>query len=127
MNIVEFIEARIGEDEQIARTASSLDGDSWSPEGSFGDDDFDRVTGTGQGSVCYDTTYTAAPHIARHDPARVLRQCKTIRVMLMRYSKVSNIELPTPLDEEYELGLRQDMESIASIWSDHPDYDTTWS
>ena len=114
--IVEFIEARLNEDEQIARTAASVDGESWAAEGPFGDQDLDRVSGTGQGDVGYDMAQTAPPHIARHDPARVLRQCKALRsvVRLTAYTG----------DPVYEKDLMEDM---AAIWSDHPDYRERWS
>jgi hypothetical protein len=47
-------------------------------------------------------------HIARHDPARVLRQCAALRLAL-----------------EFWRGLTR-LRTIAAIWSDHPDYRPEW-
>jgi hypothetical protein len=57
-------------------------------------------------------------HIERHDPARVLRQVKALRQVLA-------------LAESHPEGPHSDLlapvlAQIASIWSDHPDYQPEW-
>ncbi|NKS02638.1 hypothetical protein GS528_16870 [Rhodococcus hoagii] len=72
-DIVEFLRARLDEDEQMARSAASPDGYDWTPFGP-GEDDFDRVEGTSVATASDDMADASARHIARHDPARVLRE-----------------------------------------------------
>jgi len=77
-DIVAFIRARLDEDERIARASGHLDGHSWtdSPVRSG----FGVVAGC-DGGLCENDTADAhlmhlatSTHIARHDPARVLRE-----------------------------------------------------
>lgn len=72
MTIEEFIKARLDEDEQIARESDSGDG-KWG----F-DERFDHV-GTSDETV---HSLHHSEHIARHDPARVLRQVAAMREVM---------------------------------------------
>lgn len=110
MTIVEFIEARIAEDEETAKYSG---GDSWTD-----DDRFNRVDVT-EGYI--ETSHHGA-HIARHDPARVLRQCAAIRELVKIASDVEAMySIPA---EDAADSIRK---TIAAIWSDHPDYQQEWS
>ena len=60
-----------------------------------------RVAGDPDGAV--------AAHIARHDPARVLREVNAMRAILRRY---------TDGDDALWVAVQE----LTSIWSDHPDY-----
>src|SRR5690606_8707896 len=65
-----------------------------------------------------------AQHIARHDPARALRQCKALRVTVRAIEElVEDGEAPSLVEQS----TIRNLAPIASIWSDHPDYDTNWS
>ena len=128
MNIIEFIEARIAEDEAAARNARP---------GPWIDT---RDTGTrigpeiGDGYLmvpelelapCEDYIPNAdTTHIARHDPARALRQCKSIRTTIKHLEDLSDtIHMPWYVSPKAEAAL----EAIAAIWSDHPDYEQEWT
>lgn len=53
-------------------------------------------------------------HIARHDPARVLRECTAMRAIVT--SAISYDCEPA----------EQAVAHLASIWADHPDYREEW-
>ncbi|MFD9614881.1 DUF6221 family protein [Streptomyces sp. NPDC059083] len=95
MTIEEFIAARLAEDEAVAREASD--------PGMYDPEDAERAIGT----AAYD-------HLARHNPARVLRQCAMMRIALNWYLN----------DDEMVMGAT--IRAIAAIWSDHPDYQQEW-
>lgn len=133
MTIEEFIEARIAEDETTARAAIGQRGDEhakwhvsgphqakgvesgghleniWEGEPQEWVDTLTVVYGEGSPSD------EQADHIARHDPARVLRQCAAFRVALEWYR-----------DDDYVV-MAPTIKAIAAIWSDHPDYQQEWA
>lgn len=83
--ITEFLLARIAEDEAVAKAASG-DGASWIAPDVHGPivavDDGTRFGGE---PVIYDEgrpSAEQAQHIARHDPARGLRECKAKRAIV---------------------------------------------
>ncbi|MVU78215.1 hypothetical protein GPX89_13290 [Nocardia sp. ET3-3] len=125
MTIEEFIEARIAEDERVARKAGEQPGPIWdhalresypgiyTHEIDCEEEVFARVD--------YEPT---ADHIVSHDPARVLRQCAAMRSALETFETFGEAaELPTI----GWIGLRNGViRSLAAIWSDHPDYRDDW-
>jgi hypothetical protein len=121
VRIEQFIEARLVEDEQIARAASETHGERWSPGAAFGDD-WDRVEGAGVMAIAYDMQEAAPPHIARHDPAHVLRQTVALRELLNVANDVD--AMYSVAAEDAADGIRK---TIAAIWSDHPDYQQEWA
>lgn len=128
MNIVEFLQARIDEDEIVANAAAtSADGHEWeySTSGRAMD---------GHGWVCnsWGVVLTAeqagtgsvrqpvGQNIARHDPARVLREVAAKRALIADHS-LSN----DPCDEHdanYESIPCGVITALASAYSDHPDF-----
>ncbi|WP_067891250.1 DUF6221 family protein [Nocardia vaccinii] len=159
MTIEEFIEARLAEDEQIARSAIDPErpGMHWCWE----DGERDplqpgvEVEGLDTHPISLRTveeypTRSVGPlpafilaqvearqqgglwHIARHDPARVLRQCAAMRKVFEEehfpdarscYTcheiadgpYTNRVPWPCPT-----------VRAIAVIWSDHPDYQEEW-
>lgn len=130
MTLTEFLLARIAEDETAAQDAGS---DAWttcpfdgkpqpweSPEDrQFHFDTPSHADECGvqdsQGDVVvYDEgrpTGEQARHIARHDPARILRECKAKRRLV-----------GDEWSEDPEtLGI------LASVYADHPDYRQEWN
>lgn len=113
-DLVEFIKARLDEDEKLAHEA--VDDDyNWLGDSS-GIDQYAREPGTpviftsgffSQGRRPY-----ANPHIARHDPARVLAQVSAVRRLIDFYE---GDWLPDYILAEF-----------AGVWSDHPDYRAGW-
>jgi len=119
MTLVEFLEARLAEDELMAITAMDGAAD-WHAFYAYRD----VKDGDGHYVVLADGQYPTieqAAHIARHDPARILRQCEAARVVIAEFLRLEATgDLPGLAVAE--TALRQ----LASAHSDHPDYDWTW-
>jgi hypothetical protein len=138
-----FVEARLAEDEQIAKAAADRDGREWAA-GEDGHTSYAVYRVADGFAVAYDE---GAPdegereHLARHDPARVLREVAAKRRVLADH------HVPTPGwpfsgwparactgcgADRWEEPLTEDvngcyeLRNLASVWSDHPDYDESW-
>jgi len=146
MTLVEFLTARLDEDEQVARWAIQYSGlrdrglaESW------------EVVRTGEEgrSLLIQTRYEAlrskpvtefydaafhrplADHIARHDPARVLREVEAKRRLVERYERAvsqsaSVSQYIRGQDHGYEEACRDALHDAAAVYSDHPDYREEW-
>jgi hypothetical protein len=130
VDITEFVRARLDEDEAAAKLAAR-EGGTWKQ------DDPDRHPGAISslgGPVVYDEGSPdeyQAPHIARHDPARVLREVAAKRAIVERYQRGASGDLPgwTAGRELIEAGLAivlGVLRDLAAAWSDHPDYRAEW-
>jgi hypothetical protein len=101
-DLVEFLTARLDEDEAAARA--------WLPIGN--------------------PDAAAREHIARHDPARVLREVAAKRAILAGHSTVTGWNWPDQSDGsvqmDYVEALRRTLRHLAAVYSDHPDYDEAW-
>lgn len=105
-DLIEFIRARLDEDDQTARAAR---GREWHVrEGSVMDGGGVVATGL-QG----DLDDAEAAHIARHDPATVLRNVAVKRRLLEIWEPNAHCQ---PM-----------IRIAASVWSDHPDYRQEWA
>lgn len=154
--LLEFIEARLTEDERDARAAHEgpwrvadvTDYGSASVNGpdAMQDGGYDPATGHRRQvirpivvippDVDYGPSVDLpdAAHIVRHDPARVLREVEAKRRTLARHHRDPRgdcvgcgwsgdlDEGRTEADEECP-----ELLDMASVWSDHPDYDHSWS
>lgn len=128
MDLIAFVEARLTEDEQVARRIESA----WR-----------CLSGTGEivasdgtnAEVCAEAHWEGVgEHIARHDPARVLREVAARRRTLARHHRDQRgdcvgcgwsgdlDEGRTEADEECP-----ELLDMASVWSDHAQYLTEWS
>jgi hypothetical protein len=137
MELVEFLLARIGEDEAVARAAVERNGATWSPHELH---DGARITGTtefgnprsyrGDGELWDDEgalgmfTETAA-HIARWDPARVLAECEAKRRLIAETLRFDTARTYEAFGAEaiYE---RLILTHLALPYADHPDYRQEW-
>ncbi|MFE3281265.1 DUF6221 family protein [Nocardia sp. NPDC059239] len=132
MTIEEFLEARIAENEAIARAAlrhptkynretrdherAGTDDGVWHID-SYTDPD-DECTVVGAAMTIYDEgghTAEQATHIARHDPARVLRQCAALRRVLEFGATLVSASQQVEFENDVLL-------PVAAIWPEHPDY-----
>ncbi|MEN6535086.1 MAG: DUF6221 family protein, partial [Bryobacteraceae bacterium] len=128
-SISDFIEARLAEDEGIAREAADLDaeGPSWRVRKIR--DDGMYVFGEGQaappGGKLGMSEDAQTIHVARHDPARVLRQCAALRwtLDLIKGNWEDNLG---SVDRASEADRVNDLAMIAAIWSGHPDFRQEW-
>lgn len=129
-----FIEARLDEDERMAFTAGA---GAWSA----GESDSGPTVKTDYGQWESDVQYAVwhcedeadgcpevarkciaeGKHIARHDPARVLREVVAKRAIL---AEIDSELADDPTTIEGMPGER--LQVLASVWSDHPDYRQQW-
>jgi len=120
MTIVEFLEARLAEDEMTA-TAAIENAADWHALYTYRD----IKDGDGHYVVLADSKYPTvgqAAHIARHDPARVLRQCEGARAVIAEFLRLDALgDLPGRSATENAL------KQLASVHGEHPDFDPTWS
>ena len=119
MTITEFLEARISEDEEVARAASHQ-----------------KVAGPFHGNWHHDSLHLSsmervdAIHVARHDPARVLAECAAKRAIIALH----DYEWMGP-DDAAGKGCEHDYEdwpcptirAIAAVYAHHPDYKQEWA
>jgi hypothetical protein len=127
-DLIAFLSARLDEDEQAARDAESASWSTGVPDGPIGGlltvrRDYapamqDYVTGS-----IHDEN---AIHIARHDPARVLREVAAKRAVLGLVF-VGDLDGTTDSGLGYQEGVMRSLELLAAAYSDHDDYDPTWS
>lgn len=141
-DLVTFVRARLDEDEQVARLAAIMNPGApaleWSAEQVGREDPHTRLWGNTwavlpakvKGIVLavssadspYQPRVTA--HIARHDPARVLREVEAKRRM---------VDYLTDLDDKasdnnwWNLDTDLPFKLLAQPYADHPDYRAEWS
>ena len=143
MDLVEFLRARLDEDEQAARAASpgpwraesGYEGDEWaikSPVSTADSFPSGDVAGPGyEGGGVW--SRGDAEHIARHDPARALREIKAKRRIVARHTGDHMCPKP-PQDHSWtEAGQTVeglwpcgDLLDLARSYADHPEYDVVW-
>ena len=120
MTPVEFLQARLAEDELTALAAvdSSPRWRASYPYCDVKDDDGHYVV---QADSRHPSTEQAA-HIARHSPARVLADVEVKRAVIAEYLR---------LDAAGDLlarGVVEDiLRSMCSVYDEHPDYKAAWS
>lgn len=133
---VEFFEARIADDEAVAKAAiqhlsrydpqtqdriqTGIDNGEWRTDSYCDPNDLKMIEGAG--ITIYDEgghTAEQAKHIARHDPARVLGEVAAKRgiVAKVRQGMVNIRIFP---------GLWESMQLLAVPYDDHPDYREEW-
>ena len=116
-DLISFLNARLDEDEAIAQSAAKRMGSpDWRQAAT--DDGRDTVV-MGEREVGLHSLL--GTHIARHDPARILREIEADRSLLAKLRQVEEFGERLRIDTEI-LILRQVIAIRAAIWSDHPDY-----
>lgn len=140
--IVEFVLARLADDEAAARAAMEgmgiQTGEPWSGVWSTGGScQSGLIEDSAGGVVVYDEGLPSAgqaAHIARHDPARVLREVEWKRDILRRYVALRGYAA-RPYDKESSAKRRQlllnalelALEAMAHGWRDHQDFRPEWA
>ncbi|MFI7234448.1 DUF6221 family protein [Streptomyces cyaneofuscatus] len=119
-DLVTFLRDRLAEDEQTARAAHAPN---WSTDGRTG-----LHYGVEDGWMTDALTTADADHIARHDPARVLREVDAKRRILDSYlPDAANAD--EQINEEWRTGsaLADDLLCLLALpYTDHPDYRDDW-
>ena len=129
MTLVEFLNARLDEDEAIARAAT--DGPwgatpgPWGPEATY----LEAVDGW---DFAVFETVKDARHAARHDPARVLAEVAAKRKIVEEHPiRKSGDEEGCECNYDREWGWAEEgacgtLRALTSVYAGHPDYDPTW-
>lgn len=138
-DLVEFLRARLDEDEQAAQRACEYASAEWHLDAEFGETvlwwppepdvaENERRHGipvtadVWRGQTIESSGARIAPHIARHDPARVLREVEAKRRIISEYERYAaerrramggwDSSEPSPI-----------IVALAAVYADHPDYD----
>jgi uncharacterized protein DUF6221 len=139
-DLIAFLNARLDEDEAIAEAAGGS-----APQGVWAQVDPDRRPGRIDCDSGYVVTYDEgspddgqAAHIARHDPARALREVAAKRSILKRHVPV--VAGYGPLEDQQCCAAESSDEdmwyakswpcstvlALAAVWNDHPGYQDEW-
>ena len=119
MTLVEFLEARLAEDELTANVAIEGAAD-WHALYAYRD----VKDNDGHYVVLADSRYPTvgqAAHIARHSPARILRQCEAARAVIaefLRHDVLGDVAGRSVA----EAALKQ----LVSVYCEHADFDESW-
>ena len=123
-----FVAARLDEDEAAAKAATP------GPWHAAGEDILSRAGDPYWTGACAANAAGAdAAHIARHDPARVLREVKAKRAIMAmwEHENMPSVYQPEPEVQELINERRDTIEMVlcemAAVWSDHPDYRPEWT
>lgn len=140
---MEFLTARLGEDQVAAKAATP---GPWKTDDPLMSDHVgsvvlkDYVAGCSVRSGYRENSIQDAAHIARHDPARVLREVEAKRHVLKRH-KVTAAKRDYPDlnacegcgSKGYGYGYRTpdindcpELRNMTSAYADHPDYNPAW-
>lgn len=137
-DIVEFLKARLDEDEEVARASISgvPERAEWSyePWSSSVEGSGEVIAPNGRDDSGYPEYITCdmeglskavsqkdGPHIARHDPARVLREVAAKRALLAWMGNYHNIH------PDNRIYLNASLYVMAASYADHPDYQKEWA
>jgi hypothetical protein len=115
MTLTEFLTARLDEEQIAADMFSS-------------DPDWDAAM---LATLYRPTASNLDPviiHASRYDPARVLREVKAKRKILAEYAPVAKNDGEHEPEYAYGWaeGLGMAVRALATVYSDHPDYDSAW-
>lgn len=117
MTIVEFLLARLAEDEAVARKASQGDWEVMSAARTASDGKDIFSEGSGVVAFCCESdgalTGEDAAHVARHDPQRVLAEIAAKRAIFYGGGDCSPFR---------DFALR----ALAQPYADHPEFDPAW-
>ena len=149
LKLTEFLRARLNEDEAIARKACEyaeaswkLDKDGttvlwWPPEPRVAEMERQKglpvVSDRWRGQAIESSSHQIAPHIARHDPARVLAEVDANRKLVTAYESAvaayGAAEVGTTVNDLMTgsvNSLRYSLQLLALPYAEHPDFKEEW-
>ena len=121
--LVEFLTARYDEDEQAARSASpgpwhlNAEGDEVMA--------VDDIMVAGAFALSGNQQRATAAHIARHDPARVLREVSAKRRIVYLAAQLPKLTAVNLFDNDKD-AWAETLKQLALPYADHPDYREEW-
>jgi hypothetical protein len=118
-DVAEFLKARLDEDEAAARHTSPAPWQA-TPLATYVDD----ANGVRVAGVAFTED---GRHIARHDPARVLRDVAAKRAITELFRLDFNEDGEPILLGGYGEAYWDVLHALASVYSNHPDYDDAWA
>ncbi|MFD7185476.1 DUF6221 family protein [Streptomyces sp. NPDC059904] len=110
-DLVQFLRARLDEDEAAAKAADS---DEIEATPSLWGTKYLTLRGSHDDRHTTELPAELADHIARHDPDRILKQTAILRGRVDLWSKMVGSHASACLRE------------FAAIWDEHPDYRPEW-
>lgn len=129
-DLIEFLRSRLDEDEQVAQAVHAPADPSHVRVGSNewrylpSDYEVEDVDGWDVAAVRATFGPAAGIHIARHDPARVLREVEAKRRIV---DECERTVLPLHRVGPYAYGQAMAiLRALAAVHRDHPDYDNSW-
>ena len=124
MRLVEFLKARLDEDEQMARRATAVSPAPWRVDAAAGAvRDVHGAAVSGHWRALAALAGTVAPdHIVRHDPARVLAEVGAKRWLVDRAVHV----MAHATNHAEVTAWLHVIQRLASVHADHPDYQQGW-
>ncbi len=129
MSIVEFLLARIEEDEALARSASPgpwhVDAESTEVLA------VDGIVVADGFALSGPQTRATTAHIARHDPTRVLAECAAKRQTVAYFAEeieYTGLDRQRMTDDQFRrvLDAERTLGWLAQPYADHPDFDPAW-
>ena len=131
MTITEFLLARITEDEEAANYANT--GVRWESWNRSWDTEPQRDI-AGGGVRLFTVPEMYDEHVARHDPARALAECKAKRrIVELHPPRWQEVERSRKMGEDEVRVERvagpfydEELRILASVYANHPEYDQDW-
>ncbi len=129
MDLAEFVAARLDEDEAICLATGGAHEREWDAAPPDGMHEGRVEDGHGD-VVVYNEgvpSFQQSQHIARHDPARVLREVDAKRKIVALHSPWEDSGDCSACGDVPQVRYPcETLRSLAAAWSDHPDYDPAW-
>lgn len=128
--LVAFVRARLDEDEATARAVGVPD--IWRADSSWAAELLNPLPSQRHEHPGYVPMITQADldHIARHDPARVLREVEAKRELLAWYLRALEFEQRPGSPFQVPFATREVLEKVlrilANAWDSHPDFREEW-
>lgn len=135
-DLVEFLRARLDEDEQLARVATTVSPAPWRVDAAAGAvRDVHGTEVAGHWRALPALAGTVGPdHIVRHDPTRALADVTAKRKVVELAEEATGLDMQ--VDSEFRVGSRDSeaepyvgdliLRQLALPYASHPDYDEGW-
>jgi hypothetical protein len=114
VDLVQWLRDQLDEDERVARACSG--------DGQWAERDI-AIYGPDLGAE-------VLAHMARHDPARVLREIEAKRQILKEWQMLTAARSSDPSDDTARVGLlaiEVVLQSLAPVYRDRPGYRSEWA
>lgn len=117
-DVTAFVKARLDED---VAALGYVEPGPWTSSGPY--------VGSAAGIIAQARHTETGAHIARHDPARVLREVAAKRAIVAAYAKADEwVNVSAGATAAYARQIMDEtLRHLAAVWSDHPDYRQEWA